>query len=194
MIKMTKKSDIEVDTQVMLLESPFGDPAHLREQERAADWLIAHADRAYEPLLEMMRKGTAGPAVIQLLPRFMRSESIPALEKALITKSEQIARAAAKALAQHVGPEGLEILKQVVQSPGPGAVIAAADALAILGNKETCLSLLAALTHTDHRARYHVVQAAGQIGCLTKDQLILISTNDPDENIRALAADLYDSA
>lgn len=179
--------DTEVETQIMLLQNPFGDPPHVREHEQAAQWLVAHSDRAYPRLLAMVREGTAGPAVVELLPAFGRAESVPALE-ALLNGPERLGWVAGQALARHSGPEGLLALRRAVRSNETGAVIAAAEGLAARGEKAACPDLVAAVAHTDWRARYYAVQSAAGLGCLSHQQLEELAMRDPIEDVRALAA------
>jgi HEAT repeat protein len=181
--------DAEVETQIMLLQSPFGDPPHVRERERAGQWLVTHADRTYQRLLAMVGDATAGPAVVELLPAFGRAESVPALE-ALLEGPERIAWVAGQALARHSGSEALLALRRAVRGQGADVVIAAADGLAERGDKAACADLAAALGHADQRARYHAVQAAARLACLSRHQLEEIARSDASEDIRALAAEV----
>jgi HEAT repeats len=187
--EMAENLDAEVETQIMLLQSPFGDSPHVRERERSAQWLVAHPDRAYPRLLTMVRDGTAGPAVVDLLPAFGRAESVPALE-VLLAGPERLAWVAGQALARLGGPQALLALRRAVRLNEPNAVIAAAGGLATLNDKAACPDLVAAVGHVDRRVRYHAVQAAGQLRCLTHQQLEALATGDPSEDVRALAADL----
>jgi HEAT repeat protein len=68
-------------------------------------------------------------------------------------------------------------------------VVAAADGLAARGDKAACTDLAAAMEHIDPRARYHAVQAAGRLGCLSRQQLEAIARDDRSEDIRVLAAE-----
>jgi hypothetical protein len=184
---MANAIDSEVETQIMLLQNPFGDPQHLREQKRATEWLLANQDRAYPLLLAMVRDGTAGPAVVELMPAFNRAETVPPLE-ALLNGPERIAWVAGQALARHSGPEALLALRRALRRSEHNSIIAAAAGLATRGDKAACAELATMVGHNDGRVRYYIVQAAGQLGCLNRQQLEAIARDDRSEDIRELAA------
>jgi HEAT repeat protein len=193
--------DQELETRIMLLQSPFGGAPHEHERQQAADWLVAHAARAYPRLLAGLTAGMLGRAVIQLMPRFGRAETIPVLER-LLWGSELFVEAAAQALALHPQREAGEALDRALARPEPGVVKAAADALitrgdrahcpALItrGDRAHCPALIAALKTPEPIARYHVVQAAGTLGCLQPAELAAMSRTDPDPEVRELAAKL----
>jgi HEAT repeat protein len=181
--------DQELETRIMLLQSPFGGAPHEHERQQAADWLVAHAARAYPRLLAGLTAGMLGRAVIQLMPRFGRAETIPVLER-LLWGSELFVEAAAQALALHPQREAGEALDRALARPEPGVVKAAADALITRGDRAHCPALIAALKTPEPIARYHVVQAAGTLGCLQPAELAAMSRTDPDPEVRELAAKL----
>jgi HEAT repeat protein len=181
--------DQELETRIMLLQSPFGGAPHEHERQQAADWLVAHAARAYPRLLAGLAAGMLGRAVIQLMPRFGRAETIPVLER-LLWGSELFVEAAAQALALHPQREAGEALDRALARPEPGVVKAAADALVTRGDRAHCPTLIAALKTPEPIARYHVVLAAGTLGCLQPAELATMSRTDPDPEVRELAAKL----
>lgn len=183
-----KKGDAEVETQIMLAETPFGDGPHARERDRAIEWLVAHADRAYPVLLARVSGGRASAAVIDLLPRFAREESIAPLEK-LLSGPEPPAWAAGQALARHPQKAAGDALRRAIATRGAAAVVAA-DALATRGDRGDCAALVAAAGASDARLRYHAVQAAGTLGCLGREALQSFERSDSDADIRGLATKL----
>ena len=186
---MTEAYDADLETQLMILDGPLGEMQQVRERERAAKWLLAHAERSYPRLLEAVENGTASLAVIELLPAFNRPESITPLES-LLEASERIAWAAGQALARQKGPDALAALRRGVTSTNPDAVVAAADGLWSLGDSAACADLAAQLSRRDHRERYSLVRASGTLGCLSSSQLREISRSDPSPDIRSFAQDL----
>ena len=186
--QVTDGRDVELETQVMLLQSPFGDGPHLREREAAARWLLEHADRAYPRLLAMARAGT-GPAVVELLPAFDRVDSVAVLEE-LLGGPERVAWVAGRALARQRGPEALAALRRGAQLSDPEAAVAAVDGLATRGDRAGCPELAKAAEREDARVRYHAVQAAATLGCLSPAALAALAHDDPDAEVRALAARL----
>jgi hypothetical protein len=181
-------TDAELESRIALLELPLGGDPDQREKERAAEWLLTHAARTYPELLSRARDGRAGPATVELLGRFDRADSVPALT-ALLAGDDLHGLAAARALAGHSGPEALAALRQVLRSGGDGAVLAA-DALGARGDAAACPDLDAATLDGDPRLRYHAVQAAGSLGCLSSDRLAEIEASDPDADVRVLAGRL----
>jgi HEAT repeat protein len=182
-------TDTELETRIMLLQSPFGDGPHLREREAAAQWLLEHAERAYPRLLALAGTGTAGPAVVELLPAFDRTESVAVLE-ALLGGPERTAWVAGQGLARQRGPEALAALRRGLRHRDARAVIAAADGLAARGDRTACPDLVEAMGHADARVRYHAVQSAGRVGCLSRASLTALAEEDPDADVRELATKL----
>lgn len=181
-----EERDQEVETQIMLAETPFGDGPHQRERERAAAWLVAHADRAYPALLARLDEEKAGVAVIELLPRFGRAESIPRLER-LLAGPEPPAWAAGQALALHPQPAAGEALRRALASREPAVAGIAAEALGTRGDRGDCAALVRAAGAADTRLRYHAVQAAGKLGCLGRETLESLVRSDADADVRDLA-------
>ena len=184
-------SDPEVETQITLLETPFGDGPHQRERDRAAAWLVANADRAYPQILARLDEGRASVALIEILPRFERAESIPRLER-LLMGSEATAWAVGQALALHPQPTAGEVLRRALGSPQSATAIIAADALATRGDPSDCAALATRLGAPHAGVRYHVVQAAGRLGCLSRAALESLASSDNDADVRRLAARLLE--
>ncbi len=94
--------------------------------------------------------------------------------------------AAARALARHPSPAALATLREVLRDGGEGAG-RAADALAMRADPAACPDLKAAVAHPDATLRYHAVQAAGALGCLSREELERIAKTDADSDVRELA-------
>ena len=160
----------------------------MREKERAADWLLTRPDRAYPELLAKARAGRAGPAVVELLGRFGNDDSVPVLV-ALLERADPRGFAAARALAVHPSPTALAALRDGVRSGGDTAVLSA-DAIGERGDATACEDLRVAAGDHDARVRYHAIQAAASIGCLSPDELSEIAVSDLDGEVRELAGRL----
>ena len=189
MAKDGRRSDTEVETQLTLAESPVGGGPHQRERERAAQWLLDHADRSYPVVLARFDQGRAGEALVALLSRFDRHESIPRLER-LLSGPEPPAWAAGQALARHSQPAAGEALRRALGHADPKVATIAADALGTRGDRGDCAALVVHVQNPDARLRYHVVQAAGHLGCLARADLESLARSDADADVRALATRL----
>ena len=187
------KPDEEVETQIMLLQTPFGGGPHQRESEHAADWLVAHADRSYPRLLADVDAGHASPALIELLPHFGRAESISRLER-LLAGPELVAWTAGQALAAHRQPAAGAALRRALSGPSVPVAIIAADGLGTRADHADCPALIAAAQRHDARLRYHALQAGAKLGCFTPEALQSIARTDGDADIRGLASRLVDKS
>lgn len=175
----------ELESRLALLELPLGGDPDIREKERAAAWLLDHADDTYPELLTRAQDGRAGPATVELLGRFGRPDSVPVLAGLLAIDDIQ-GVAAARALTTHPAPEAHDALLEALRAGGSPAVLAA-DALGARGDDRACADLAQAATDADARLRYHAVQAAGSLGCLTPERLQELEAADPDPDVRDLA-------
>jgi len=189
MARNSRQSDTEVETQLALVASPFGDEPHQREREQATAWLLEHAERSYPVVLGRFDRGQAGEALVELLARFDREESIPRLER-LLPGAEPPAWAAGQALARQSQPAAGEALRRALGHADPKVATVAADGLGARGDRADCTALVTHVTSTDARLRYHVVQAAGRLGCLARADLEALSREDADADVRALATRL----
>jgi HEAT repeat protein len=181
--------DTDVDMRITLLDSPFGDAPHLLERDRAAEWLVQHADRAYPALLARLAAGSAGPGAAALLPRFGRAESIPVLAR-LLAGPELVAWEAGQALALHPQTSAGAALRQALADPDPAVATIAADALGARGDPCDCAPLVQRLDTAHAGLRYHLLQAAGHLGGVPPAVLDELARSDPDAEIRALARHL----
>jgi hypothetical protein len=183
------ESDDEVETQLALAQSPLGGGPHQRQRERAVEWLLEHAERSYPVVLRRFDQGAAGAALVELLPRFDREESIPRLAR-LLSGSEPPAWAAGQALARHSQPAAGEALRRALDHADSKVAAIAADGIGARGDRGDCAALIAHVESPDARLRYHVVQAAGRLGCLARAALESLSRDDADADVRELAEKL----
>jgi HEAT repeat protein len=189
-------TDSELKEAILLLQEPFGGGAHEREHLRTVQYLLDNAARAHPYLVELLHSGKAANpyAVIELLPKFGLPESMPVLEGIMERGPENLAQAAAQALAAHPLTEALEALLRGLKLSKEESVIAAVKGLMLRGDTSACAKLEKLLTTQSASLRYHAIQAAGALGCLKRDALLAISRNDVDEDIRELANGLIDEA
>jgi HEAT repeat protein len=183
------RADAEIERAILVLQSPFGDAPDLREHARIVQFLLEHADRAHPRLLDLLRSGQAANpyAVIEILPRFARPESIPVLEQLAGRDPQNLASAAALALATHPLDDARQALLRGLTASREGTVIAVADALMTRRDPSACGKLSEALGHPNDGARYHTIQAAASLGCLKPEALSAIASGDASEAIRELA-------
>jgi HEAT repeat protein len=177
--------DREVETQLMLLETPFGGGPHERERRRAAQWLLTNSERSYPVLLARAREGRATAAVVELLGEYGRADSVPVLAE-LLDAEEPLGRAAANGLAANSDPSALAALREALSAGGDRGT-RSADALGARGDPATCPELRAAAAGPDARLRFHAIAAASRVGCFTDAELEEIETREGDEEIRQLA-------
>jgi HEAT repeat protein len=185
----SSEQDEQVETQLMLLDTPFGSDPHLRERDRAADWLVAHAERSYPRLLALLDEGRAGAGAIELLPRFARPESIPRLAR-LLQASGSATWAAGQALGQHADEAAGEALRAALASSDSDVVVAALDGLTTRGQAADCAAVTHALAADDERVRRRALQSAEALGCLERATLESIAGTDASPDVRSLAAQL----
>jgi hypothetical protein len=185
--QMSQAADRELETQLLLLQDPHGDPQHQRQRAQAAQWLLAHAERAYPRLLQLARAGNL--SAIDLVPAFARPESVAVLA-ALLGEPERTAWTAAQALARQPGTAAIEALCTGLRVTSPVSIAAAADGLAARRDPQACAALRAAVSVPDAGARYRVIRAAAELGCLVPSELQKLASDDPSDDIRALASKL----
>jgi HEAT repeat protein len=179
----------DLDGQLRMALNPVGGDAEGRIRERAIQYLLQHAGAAYPRLigaLESAPFGLNAPALMELLPRFKRPESIPILARILASGQESVARAAGQALGYTEGDEAEQVLTEALSSSNPETVIGAADGFFIRGEKTPCPALLKAVRHSDANVRYHVLQAALRLECLDAEEREHL-LHDADPSIRQLA-------
>src|SRR5206468_11993254 len=110
----------------------------------------------------------------------------------LLSEPEGTAWAAGQALALHPQRAAEEALERALASPEAETAMVAADALGTRGDAGTCAALRRRIDAADARVRYHVVQAAGKVGCLKREQLEALGQHDTDADVRGLAMTLLE--
>lgn len=185
----------DLERNISLLCTPFGSGAHAREREQAGQWLLAHADVAHPRLLELLALGASSNpfAIVELLPRFGRDESVIVLATLLSSGSATLQHAAGQALARHPSNAAKSALLHALKSEQAATVVAAADGVLARGDPDACGALRPVLAHADAAVRYHALQAAGQLGCTTAAELARLA-KDADADVRALAIQLKSAA
>ena len=164
--KTPAASAATLDQAIRQVQTPFGGAPDLRERERAAATLLAHADQAHPRLPALLESGQAANpyALIEVLPRFGRPESVPVLAALLTTGPARLSQAARQALARHPLAQARAALVDGLQAERAETRIAAADALITRADPSVCPALHTALNQDDAIVRYHIVQAAGHLG------------------------------
>jgi hypothetical protein len=157
----------ELDLHLAVLLNPYGDARHRADAERAATWLLDHPEVAHERLLALLDPpGDAAPAAVELLPRFGRAESVPALARVLADGSDHLAWHAGQALARHPDAAAAAALGDALAAPRRETVTAALDGLAARGDAGACAAVLAvAGSHADPAVRAAAERAAAELGC-----------------------------
>jgi hypothetical protein len=180
----------QLDTAIQRLLTPYGNPGNQRDRDRALTYLLGHADDAHAKLLALFEHMDAGihlPPVVLALPYFGRPESIPVLEKVMQTASEALSLSAGEALANHPLPAAMDALVRGLTHSSEKVIIAAANGLMSRGDQSCCTLLLKMIHHPDREVRYHVLQSAAQLNCLSQQQLQSIVSNDPEPMVQDLA-------
>ena len=185
----------EVEQRIQALVSLRGHEADRREHDRALAFLLAHADEAHPRLLALLnpQAGYIPVAVVNAIPLFGREEAVPVLEKLMSEGAELISVSAGQALGRHSHPAALEALLRGLEHSRDETKVAAADGLMTRGDTSACKALRKLLDHPSYEVRYHVVKAAGSLGCLDSETLRQIATNDTEQDIRELASSLIGS-
>lgn len=179
-----------LDAAIQCLLTPYGNPGNQRDRDRALKYLLDHADDAHPKLLALFEQMDAGiylTPVVMALPYFGRPESISVLEKVMQTASEALSLSAGEALAHHPLPAAMDALVRGLTHLSEKVLIAAADGLMTRGDQSCCTLLLKMIHHPDREVRYHVLQSAAQLNCLSQQQLQSVVSNDPEPMVQDLA-------
>lgn len=182
----------EIEANIRMALNPSGDPASLRERERAAGYLLNHPDMAYDRLIALILdkpESIEAPRLIELVGMLKKDESIAPLTKILLKGEPDTSRAAGRALAAIGEPAAQQALKEGLQSDINEVRIAAIDGVRLSGDKAWCPLLSHALADEDANLRYYAVYTAAALGCLGARELKKISENDDDAYVRQLASD-----
>jgi HEAT repeat protein len=172
--------------------SPMGGDPDIRQRENAIRYLVDHADAAYPRLISLLETrpySFDAPVIIEMLPRFNRSETIPFLERILGKGEELSARAAGQALGRFPQESAGRALTQALASALDETVIGAADGLLTRGQRAACAALRRLIRHPNVTVRYHVIQTAAKLECLEEEDRKNLA-QDSDRSIRELIAEL----
>lgn len=182
----------EVDVQIQALLSPHGHEAERRAHDQALAFLLEHADEAHPRLLGFL--DPAQPyvpvAVVNSLPLFGRADSVPVLEKLMREGADMISLSAGQALGRHPHAEALQALLRGLKHDRDETKVSAAEGLLTRGATKSCQALSELLNDPSYEVRYHVINSAGKLGCLSREDLGEIARNDSEADIRELAAKL----
>ncbi|HEV7684675.1 MAG TPA: hypothetical protein VGO68_21375 [Pyrinomonadaceae bacterium] len=186
-------SDAEIERRLHELMSPIGGGPHLRDRERALDFLLEHAEQSHPRLLTALRANPTAlnaPAIIEVLPLFGLEDSLPLLEEIMFLGAEIISRSAGLALGRHPSAEAGPALLRGLQSEQAETIISAADGLAMRTDINACDELVDQLRHDNATVRHHVLQAADKLRCVGPTELANLAAVDPDVDVRSLATNL----
>ena len=179
------KGDLQDDIELHLrfLMDPFGNEHHQRQYEISVQYLLTHADRAYPRLLQALKANPTAlnsPSIIEVLPLFGRSDSVPVLEDIMQRGIEQVSGIAGQALGRHPATEARDALLRGLRSPLTEVMAAAADGLMVRGDPSVCSDLKPLARHTNAIVRYHAAQAMRRLGCLNAREIEELRQNYPD--------------
>lgn len=184
--------DKEVELQIRALLSPHGHEADRRAHDQALAILLAHPEQAHARLLALL--DPAQPfipvAAVNAIPLFGKVESVPVLEKLMNQGADMISMSAGQALGRHPHPDAWAALVRGLTAEREETKVAAVDGLLTHGEKVDCEPLRKVLNDPGYEVRYHAINAAGKLGCLTKQELSQIAENDGERDIRDLATRL----
>jgi HEAT repeat protein len=182
----------EVDVQIQALLSPHGHEADRRAHDQALAFLLAHADEAHPRLLALLdpAQSYVPVAAVNSLPLFGRADSLPVLEKLMREGAELISMSAGQALGRHPHAEALPALLRGLKHDRDETKVSAADGLLTRGDNKACQALRKLLNDPGYEVRYHAINAAGKLGCLSQEDLGEIARDDGEADIRKLAATL----
>lgn len=170
---------------------PYGDPVHLRERDRAVQFLLDHATEAYPRLLDLVTEKPHAwetPALIDIIGRFRRDDCVPLLQSILLQAIPDSSRAAARALADIGNETAHAALVAALEADQDEVTIAALDGIRLLQDSQLCQVIMPMLGHANANLRYYAVNTAIELACLGDEELSAIASSDTDNDIRALAA------
>jgi len=178
--------DPEVMRQLTAIHIRAGSPPDIRQRDRALAWLLEHADRSLPAALAQADAAPHDVVLVDLLGRFRRTETTAALVRAFADARTRTYAAAG--LGMSPDPEARATLRRALDAPDPGTVVAALSGLAASGDPATCADITRRLTAAHAEVRWMAVEAAGRVGCLSREFLEDIARTDADPDVRALAA------
>jgi HEAT repeat protein len=163
-----------------------GSPPDLRERGRALAWLLDHADAAFPVALRRAEAEPGDAVLLDLLGRFRRAEATPLLLRAFADARTRLV--AASGLGMSPDPGAHAALRRALDSSDPGEVFAALSGIGAGGDTAFCPDVRRQLGAADTDVRWTAVEVGARLGCLEEGELAALSADDPDADIRALAA------
>jgi HEAT repeat protein len=173
----------DIELHLRFLMDPFGDEPHRRQRELSVHYLLAHADRAYPRLLQALQANPVAlnsPSIIEVLPLFARSDSVPILEDIMRRGVEQVSSVAGQALGRHPDAGAKDALLRGLKSRHAEVIAAATDGLMVRGDPSACSDLKLLVRHENPNVRYHAAHAASKLGCLDRSEIEELSSVFPD--------------
>jgi hypothetical protein len=157
------------------------------ENDPSVEFVIEHMDEAHPLLLKMIEQDEVHGDIaraFRLLVIAGREESLPVMEKVLLSNDELDSADAGIYLGLHPSPKAFDLLLQGLSSQEKHTLFGATLGLMERKDKAACAPLRNEMTREDDSQRYYVIQAAGELGCLTRDELKVISKKDTSSDIR----------
>jgi HEAT repeat protein len=156
----------------------------------AAQYFVDHAEQTHARFLAAAER-TPSAAVLMVLGRMGREESVPLLERLLAGGEELLAWDAGSALGANRTPAALGALLRQVGARDKNVVYGATLGLMARGDAAACPRLLRlAAEPRAGDVHYYLVQAAGRLDCWSRAQLTQIAAADRDPAVRDLATRL----
>jgi hypothetical protein len=164
------------------------------ESDSSVAYVLKHIDEAHPLLLEMLRKREvhAYDRAFRILVIAGKPESVPVMEALLLDPDsfETTKASAGQYLGLHPAKEAFGVLLKALDSQDTRIVFGATLGLIEHKDKAACEPLRKELTRGDDSQQYYVIQAAGELGCLSKEELTTLSQKDQSNDIRGKAKEL----
>ena len=164
------------------------------ENDPLIRYLFDHIEEAHPLLIEALRDGEVRDyaRVFRILALAGRPESVPVMEEFLVSTEslDSTKSSAGQYVGLHPSPEALAVLLRALNTTNTKTFFGATLGLMERKDKAACEPLRKELTRKDDSQRYYAIQAAGDLGCLTKKELTEISRQDKSPDIRNKAKEL----
>jgi HEAT repeat protein len=177
----------DIDRQIADLRIRAGSPADLRQRDRALDWLLRNADRAFPVVLSRVEDLPNDLVLLDLLGRYRRPEATAVLLRAFVDPHTRLQ--AASGLGLSPDPAARQALRRALKSTAPAEVTAALSGLGASGDATACADVVPQLQSDNAEVRWMAVEIGARLSCLDVAMLEALSIGDPDASVRALAAE-----
>ncbi len=177
----------EIDRQLQALHVRAGSPADLRERDRALDWLLLNAEASFPVVLARVTAQPGDHVLLDLVGRYRRPEATDLLIHAFAKAETRLV--AASGLGLSLDPLARSTLRKALGSPDPEIVAAALSGVGAGGDHGSCGDIEAQLKAADASVRWMAVEVGARLGCLERSVLLALAQDDPDADIRELAAE-----